>query len=68
MQMMKRVFAITITVLTMTSLLVGCGKTHQEKSSADPASTEDSPSLSAEEGKNEISSEEPTPETESAAG
>lgn len=49
--MMKRVFAIIMTVLTMTSLLVGCGKTYQEKSSADPASTEDSPSLSAEEEK-----------------
>lgn len=58
---MKRVFAITILVLTMASLLVGCGETRQEQSSADLASKEDNPSLVVEKEREEISSEEPDP-------
>ena len=63
---MKRVFAITILVLTMASLMVGCGETHQEQSSTDLASKEDNLPL-VEEEKDDISSEERALETESAA-
>ncbi len=63
---MKRVFAITILVLTMASLMVGCGETHQEQSSTDLASKEDNLPL-VEEEKDDISSEERVLETESAA-
>ena len=57
----------TILVLTMASLLVGCGETRQEQSSADLASKEDNPSLVVEKEREEISSEEPDTETESIA-
>ena len=64
---MKKAFALTMIVWIVTSILAGCGEKHQEQSSADAASKEDSPSFAAEEERNEISSEESDPETESAA-